>query len=94
MPSRNEGENPVTDATVTIPDNVPHIVHEGRYRLYEKPDGTLRVQYRRDDKTEDDFFEVPGMMVKLAKSAAEGKISPLEMMKAGMKNMRGIHDIQ
>lgn len=69
--------------------NVPKILHQGHYRLYEKPDGTLRIQYRRDDKDEDDFMELPAAMVNLAKAAAEGKMSPVLMMREIMKIATG-----
>jgi hypothetical protein len=65
----------------------PEIIHEGVYRLYKKPDGTLRIQYRRKDKDDDDFFEVPGEMVTLAQAAAEGNMSPAQMINATMKLM-------
>jgi hypothetical protein len=66
----------------------PRIVHEGRYRLYENPDGGLRIQYRRDDKEEDDFVQLPGPIVALGKAAAEGNMSPIELMQRMMKIMR------
>jgi hypothetical protein len=66
----------------------PKIVHQGRYRLYENPDGGLRIQYRRDDKDDDDFVQLPGPIVALGKAAAEGNMSPLEMMQRMMKIMR------
>jgi hypothetical protein len=67
---------------------VPKIVHEGRYRLYENPDGGLRIQYRRDDKEEDDFVQLPGPIVALGKAAAEGNMSPVELMRRMMSLMR------
>lgn len=70
---------------VTTTENVPVVVHKGVYTLWEKPDGSLRVQYRRDDKEEDDFFELPGAIIRLGKAAQEGKMNPLEMMKEVMK---------
>jgi hypothetical protein len=63
----------------------PVVVHQGVYTLWQKPDGTLRVQYRRDDKEEDDWFELPGMMIKMAKAASEGKMNPMELVKELMK---------
>jgi hypothetical protein len=66
----------------------PRVIHEGRYRLYEKPDGTLRIQYQRTDRDTEDFFEIPGEFIALARAAAEGKLSPADMMKAVMKMMR------
>lgn len=74
-----------------IVPNVPRILHEGRYRLYENPDGGMRIQYRRDDKDEDDFVQVPGPFIALGKAAAEGNMNPLELMRrmmALMKDMR------
>lgn len=70
-------------------ETIPVVLHQGRYRLYEKPDGTLRIQYRRDDKEEDDFIEIPGMMIALSKAAAEGKMSPVQMMRSAMELMKG-----
>jgi hypothetical protein len=66
---------------------MPIIVHKGVYTLWKKPDGTLRVQYHRDDKDEEDFFELPGAVVALTESFASGKMSPADMMKATMKMM-------
>ena len=65
----------------------PIVIHEGRYRLYQKRDGGMRIQYRCDDKTEDDFVEIPGAMVALSKAAAEGNLSPVELVRRVMKLM-------
>lgn len=73
----------MTEAPVTT--NEPKIVHQGRYRLYEKPDGALRIQYRRDDKDEDDFFEVPGEFIQLGQAMESGKMSPMQFIQAGMR---------
>lgn len=64
---------------------IPLVLHQGRYRLYEKPDGSLRIQYRRDGSDHDDHVELPGVMVRMAKAAAEGKMNPLQMMREVMK---------
>jgi hypothetical protein len=56
----------------------PKILHKGVYTLYEKPDGTLRVQYRRSDKDEDDYLEVPGFMLALAKELSSGSLNPMQ----------------
>jgi hypothetical protein len=69
---------------------MPKLVHRGKYVLWEKPDGTLRIQYHRDDKEEEDFVEMPGQLVKLAKAAQEGKMNPMDMMKSMMKMMGGM----
>lgn len=65
-----------------VADLTPRILHKGVYTLYEKSDGTLRIQYRRTDKNEDDFIEIPGPILRLAKAASEGKLNPLEAIKA------------
>lgn len=65
----------------------PRVLHEGRYRMYENPDGGLRIQYRRDGKDEDDFVQLPGPIVALGKAAAEGNMSPVELMRRMMKLM-------
>jgi len=64
-----------------IVDLTPRVLHKGVYTLYEKPDGTLRIQYRRTDREEDDFMEIPGAILRLAKAASEGKLNPLEAVK-------------
>lgn len=58
----------------------PVILHQGKYRLYELPDGTLRIQYRRDDKDEDDVIILPGKLLKMMKQMSEGKINPLKAL--------------
>jgi hypothetical protein len=67
----------------------PEILHQGRYRLYKKPDGTLRIQYRRDGADKDDFFELPAAMVRLAEAANDGSMSPIQMMHAAMQLFGG-----
>ena len=68
-----------------MPVDVPHIVHKGVYTLWEKPDGTLRIQYRRDDSDHDDSQEIPGALLRLAQAASEGKIGLAGMLKAMIK---------
>ncbi len=68
---------------------IPVIVGQGRYRLYKKPDGTMRVQFREDSADEDAFFEFPGALLVLAKNAAEGNMNPIQMMKEAAKMMGG-----
>ncbi len=73
-----------TDGVEFKPE-VPVIVHQGRYRLYEKADGGLHLVYQRDDKDEPDHMELPGALLNLAKMAGEGKMSIPEMMREVMK---------
>jgi hypothetical protein len=85
--SGNEGESPV-EGTIVPLENIPVVIHQGHYRLYEKPDGGLRLQYRRDDKDEDDFIELPAALVRLLNKAQEGNMSAMEMMRAMTGIMR------
>ncbi len=71
----------MSDLEEATPATAPRILHKGVYSLYEKPDGTLRIQYRRTDRDEDDFIEIPGPILRLAKLASEGKMNPIEAVK-------------
>lgn len=73
-----------------IPLLAPTVVHKGVYTLWKKPDGTLRVQYHRDDKDEEDFFELPGLVVALTEKMMKGDMNPAEMMKEVMKTMMSL----
>jgi hypothetical protein len=64
-----------------VSSNMPTVLHEGRYRLYQNPDGGLRIQYRRDDKETDDYVQVPGAIIELGKAVSEGNLSPIEIMR-------------
>ena len=63
----------------------PQVLHEGRYRLYEKPDGGIHLVYKRDDKDEEDHMEIPGAMLRLAKMASEGNMSFPQFMKEAVR---------
>ena len=80
----------VTPDVITDIEIIPTVVGQGRYRLYKKPDGTMRVQFREDSADEDAFFEFPAALLVLAKNAAEGNMNPLQMMKEAAKLMGGI----
>ena len=67
------------------PSPVPVVIHKGVYTLWGLPDGGIRVQYKREDKTGEDHMELPGMVVRMAKAMSEGKLSPLQAIKM-MKN--------
>ena len=68
----------------------PRVIHQGKYRLYEKVNGDMRVQYMRDDKEEEDFFEIPAAFIKLEEKARMGKLSPMDMMREMMSMMRSM----
>jgi hypothetical protein len=66
----------------------PIILHQGRYRLYRKPDNGLHLVYQRDDADEPDHMELPGALLSLAQAAGEGKLTLPEMLREVMK-LRG-----
>lgn len=84
MHSGTEGQAPMIEVTQTE----PVIVHQGRYRLYQKPDGGLHLVYQRDDKDEPDRMELPAAFLRLAQMAGEGKLSLPQLMAEVMK-LRG-----
>lgn len=75
--------------TEVIPSTIPRMLHKGKYALWEKPDGTLRIQFKRDDMENEEFFEIPGFVLALGKAASEGKLSPIQMFSEMQKHMRG-----
>jgi hypothetical protein len=70
---------------------MPRILHEGRYRLYENPDGGIHVAYKPDNTEQVQHFEVPGFMLKMAQAASEGKLSPMDMVKEMMRRRKNDH---
>jgi hypothetical protein len=67
----------------------PRIMHEGNYRLYEKEDGTLHLVYLPNGADQEEHLEIPGALMQLAKQGAEGKMNPLQMMKAAAGMLMG-----
>lgn len=70
-----------------IPLPVPVIVHEGRYRLYRKPDGGMHIAYKRDDRDTEDHMEMPVKMVTLAQAISDGTISLPQFLREMMSMM-------
>lgn len=70
---------------MTVEVTEPVIVHQGRYRLWKKPDGGLHLVYQRDDKDTPDHMEIPGAFLRLAEAAGEGKLSPTQLLGELMK---------
>lgn len=58
----------------------------GRFNLYDTPDGSIHIAYVADGEEETKHFEIPAMLIKLAKAGAEGKMNPLQMVKAMMNH--------
>jgi hypothetical protein len=66
---------------------LPEIVHEGQYRLYKLPNGGLHLVYLIAGETEERHMEIPGALIALAEGAANGEMSPMDMMKGAMSLM-------
>ena len=64
---------------------IPHILHEGRYRLYEKPDGGIHLVYLPDGQEDEQHMEIPGAMLRLARMASEGNMSFPQFVKEASK---------
>lgn len=63
----------------------PVIIMEGRFRLYETPQGGYKLVYRPDGEEEDrPHIDVPAMMVKAAKAMGDKGPGKMGMM-FGMK---------
>jgi hypothetical protein len=62
------------------------LLMNGKFSLYETPEGGLHVAYVPDGDQDDEpkHLEIPAMVVKMAKASAEGKLSPLAMMRQMM----------
>lgn len=68
-----------------MPDDTPEPLIKGRFSLFETPEGGYHIAYIPDGMPETMHLEIPGMIVRMAKAGAEGKLSPLRMMQ-GMMN--------
>jgi hypothetical protein len=69
----------------TVDQALPNVLHEGRYRLYQKPDGGIHLVYKRDDKDTEDHMEIPGAMLRLAQMASEGNMSFPQFVREAMR---------
>jgi hypothetical protein len=67
----------------------PRVMHEGKYRLYEKSDGTLHLVYKPNGAENEEHMEIPGALIALAKQAENGSMSPIDMMKMAAQVMGG-----
>lgn len=70
---------------IEIPQTEPVIVHQGRYRLWKKPDGGMHLVYQRDDSPTADHMELPVQFLRVAQMAGEGKLNPMQLIAEVMK---------
>jgi hypothetical protein len=77
----------MTDTPEIVPNGVPVILHEGKYRLYQKPDGGLHLVYLPDGVEIEQHMEIPGGMLRLSRLASEGNLTLPQFMKEATKLM-------
>jgi hypothetical protein len=70
---------------------MPQVLHEGRYRLYEKPDGGLHLVYLVDGQETEQHMEIPGAMLRLARMASEGNMTFPQFVKEAARLRRELH---
>ena len=58
----------------------------GRFSVYEAPDGGIKVAYRPDGETDSKLLEIPAMVINMARMGAAGKLNPFTAMKEMMKH--------
>ena len=63
---------------------------KGRYTMYDLPDGGVHIAYDIDGvEGEPRHLEVPGMVVRMARAAAEGRLNPFTAMRQMMTGSPG-----
>lgn len=65
---------------------MPDPILKGRFNLYETPDGGYHIAYLPDGDDETKHFEIPAMVIRMARMAADGKMNPARMLKDLLSN--------
>lgn len=63
------------------PVSAPEPILKGRFNLWEMDSGGYVIGYVPDGDTETRILEIPGMVVRMAKMSAEGKLNPVKALK-------------
>lgn len=63
---------------------VPEPTLMGRFNMWETPEGGFHIAYIADGDTETRHLEIPGMVVRMARMSAEGKLNPMQALKGLM----------
>jgi hypothetical protein len=69
----------------------PQIMHEGRYRLYQNPDGGMHLVYLPDGQDEEQHMNFPGSMLRLARMASEGNMTFPQFIKEAARLRRELY---
>ena len=73
---------PTPDNTSTFINDVVTPRIRGKFALFDTADGGLHIAYRPEGDEEDQHFEIPGHVLKVAKMLSEGKLTnPMEMLR-------------
>jgi len=63
---------------------MPDPLINGRFSLYETPEGGYHIAWTADGDTTTNHLEVPAFLVRMAKAGAEGKLNPVTALKQMM----------
>ena len=63
---------------------VPEPAIKGRFNLWEMPDGGFHIAYIPDGDTDAKHLEIPGIVIRMARMSAEGKLNPMKALKEMM----------
>lgn len=66
--------------------SVPEPALMGRFNLWETPEGGFHIAYIADGTKETRHLEIPGMVVRMARMSAEGKLNPAKALKELMSH--------
>lgn len=65
------------------------LLMNGKFSLYETPEGGFHIAYNPEGESETKHLEIPAMVVRMAKMSAEGKLNPLGAIKMMMGSSDG-----
>ena len=65
---------------------VPEPMLKGRFNMWETPEGGFHIAYIADGTDETRHLDIPGMVVRMSRLAAEGKLNPAKALKEIMSH--------
>lgn len=63
---------------------MPEAKLTGRFAIYDTPDGGFHIAYIPDGSKDTQHLEIPAMLVRMGRLAAEGKLNPMQALKGLM----------
>lgn len=64
--------------------SVPVPFMQGRFNVYETPDGGYHIAYKKDGEEKVEHIELPGPLLRAAQMLSEGKLNPMAALKMFM----------